>query len=81
MQGFIVFDYTPEYPEARKVLAGWLGEGKIKRTETIIKGGLVAAEEALVGLFKGVNTGKPGICSSTCVLPTSSPATTRKTFG
>ena len=58
MQGFIVFDYAKQYPEARKELAQWLSEGKIQRKETVIKGGLKVAEEALVGLYKGLNTGK-----------------------
>ena len=58
MEGFIVMDYTKQFPEARVELAKWLEEGKIKRKETIIKGGLAQAEEALVGLYKGINTGE-----------------------
>lgn len=58
MQGFIVFDYEHKYAEARKELAQWLSEGKLKRTEWIVKGGIGKAEEALVGLFEGKNTGK-----------------------
>jgi len=58
MQGFIVFDYAKRYPEARKELAKWLEEGKLQRKETVIKGGLQAAEQALLDLYKGVNTGK-----------------------
>lgn len=58
MQGFIVFDYEKQYPEARKELAKWLSEGKLKRKETIVKGGLTKAEQALVDLYNGVNTGK-----------------------
>jgi NADPH-dependent curcumin reductase CurA len=58
MQGFIVFDFAKEFPAARKELAQWLSEGKIKRKETIIKGGLKAAEQALVDLYNGINTGK-----------------------
>lgn len=58
MQGFIVFDYEDRYPEARKDIAQWLEEGKLQRKETIIKGGLKAAEQALLDLYKGVNTGK-----------------------
>ncbi|KAK5552747.1 hypothetical protein LTR46_009162 [Exophiala xenobiotica] len=58
MQGFIVFDYEKEYPRALRDLAQWLSEGKIKRKETIVKGGLVKAEEALRDLYNGVNTGK-----------------------
>jgi len=58
MQGFIVFDYAKESPAARKEIAQWLSEGKIQRKETIIKGGLKAAEQALLDLYQGVNTGK-----------------------
>jgi NADPH-dependent curcumin reductase CurA len=58
MEGFIVFDYADRYAEARKELAQWLAEGKIKRTETVVKGGLKEAEIALVGLYQGINTGK-----------------------
>jgi NADPH-dependent curcumin reductase CurA len=57
MQGFIVFDFIEKYGEAKKQLAQWLGEGKLKRKETIIKGGLKNAEEGLLQLFKGQNTG------------------------
>ena len=45
------------YAEARKELSQWLAEGKIQRKETIIRGGLPAAEQGLVDLFNGVNTG------------------------
>ncbi|MCJ1476721.1 hypothetical protein MMC13_005389 [Lambiella insularis] len=58
MEGFVVLDYEKRYPEARKELAGWLKEGKIQRKETVLKGGLQAAEQGLIDLFKGVNTGK-----------------------
>ncbi|KAH7123943.1 NADP-dependent leukotriene B4 12-hydroxydehydrogenase [Dendryphion nanum] len=58
LEGFIVLDYAEQFSEARKELAQWISEGKIKRKETIVKGGLVKAEQALVGLFKGTNTGK-----------------------
>ncbi|KAF2133052.1 NADP-dependent leukotriene B4 12-hydroxydehydrogenase [Dothidotthia symphoricarpi CBS 119687] len=58
MQGFVVFDYADQYAAARKELAQWLSEGKLKRKETIVKGGIMKAEEALFGLFEGKNTGK-----------------------
>ena len=58
MEGFIVFDYAARYSEARQELGQWLAEGKIQRKETIVKGGLGAAAEALLGLYKGTNTGK-----------------------
>jgi len=58
MEGFVIFDYESRYAEARKELAQWLAEGKIQRKETILPGGLAAAEQGLVDLFNGVNTGK-----------------------
>lgn len=58
MQGFVVLDYESRFIEARKELAKWLSEGKLKRKETIVQGGIGKAEEALVGLFEGKNTGK-----------------------
>ncbi|RSL97321.1 hypothetical protein CDV31_013086 [Fusarium ambrosium] len=58
LQGFIVLDHVKDYPRARAELAGWIAEGKLKKTETIVKGGLKVAEQALVDLYKGINTGK-----------------------
>merc|ERR1712169_123535 len=58
MQGFIIFDAQKQYAQARKELGTWLAEGKIKKNETIIKGGLEKAEQGLVDLFRGVNQGK-----------------------
>lgn len=58
MQGFIVFDYVKEYGTALSQLAQWLGEGKLKRQETIIKGGVAAADEAFTQLFQGGNIGE-----------------------
>ena len=58
MEGFIVFDYVKEFPAARKELVQWLSDGKLKRKETIVKGGLRAAEQALVALYNGINTGR-----------------------
>lgn len=58
MQGFIVLDYIKQYSQARKELSQWLSEGKIQRKETIVKGGLPKAENALIDLYNGINTGK-----------------------
>lgn len=58
MEGFTVLDYKDQFPAARQELSKWLAEGKIQRKETIVKGGLEAAEKALLGLYKGTNTGK-----------------------
>ncbi|KAK4131041.1 NAD(P)-binding protein [Trichocladium antarcticum] len=58
MQGFIVFDYAKDYRSALTQIAQWLGEGKLKRKETILKGGIAASEEAFRQLFQGGNMGK-----------------------
>lgn len=58
VQGFIILDHHDRFPEARRQLGSWVQEGKLKSCETIIKGGLEAAEAALIDLFNGVNRGK-----------------------
>ena len=58
MEGYIVFDYAQEYDVAKKELAQWVKEGKLKRAETIVPGGLKEAEKSLLGLYQGINTGK-----------------------
>lgn len=57
MEGFIVFDYAAQYGQAQKEIAQWLAEGKLQRKETIVPGGLDAAQHALVALYDGINTG------------------------
>ncbi|QEC69163.1 NADP-dependent oxidoreductase [Panacibacter ginsenosidivorans] len=57
MQGFIVSDYQSIFPEGIQHLAQWVKEGKLKFMETIIKG-FDQLPNALLGLFKGENTGK-----------------------
>ena len=58
MQGFIIFDQRHHYQQARADLVKWIDEGKFKKTETVLKGGLPAAEQGLIDLYKGINTGK-----------------------
>lgn len=58
LQGFIVTDHMDRWGDARTALAGWIKEGKLKTTETVVKGGLKVAEQALIDLYKGINQGK-----------------------
>jgi NADPH-dependent curcumin reductase CurA len=58
MQGFIVLDHMSEAAAAQRQLVSWLGEGKLKRQETIVKGGLKVADTALMQLFRGENIGR-----------------------
>jgi NADPH:quinone reductase len=57
MQGFIIFNYSSQYPEGIQQLAQWVKEGKLKSTETI-EHGFEKLPTALLGLFSGNNTGK-----------------------
>ena len=57
MQGFIVSDFKDSFPEGIQQLAQWVKEGKLKTTETIEQG-FENLPQALLGLFKGENTGK-----------------------
>ncbi|MDN3657398.1 NADP-dependent oxidoreductase [Ferruginibacter paludis] len=57
MQGFIINDFQSEFAEGIQHLAQWVKEGKLKFTETIIHG-FDSLPTALLGLFKGENTGK-----------------------
>ncbi|XMO86232.1 NADP-dependent oxidoreductase [Algibacter sp. AS12] len=57
MQGFIVSNYAEKFPEAIQKLAGWLSEGKLKYTETIVEG-FDNIPNAFIDLFEGKNKGK-----------------------
>jgi NADPH-dependent curcumin reductase CurA len=57
IQGFIVYDYSAQFEQARSQLKEWLVEGKIKSRETIIDG-FENIPQALLGLFSGDNIGK-----------------------
>lgn len=57
IQGFIISDHLPIWPEALGQLATWVSEGKIKYRETVVEG-LENAPKAFIGLFKGENFGK-----------------------
>jgi len=57
MQGFIISNYQTQFPEGIKKLAQWIKEDKLKFTETI-EHGFENLPKALLGLFKGENTGK-----------------------
>jgi NADPH-dependent curcumin reductase CurA len=57
MEGFVVFDYTREYPKAAAEIAGWMAEGKIKTREHIVKG-IENFPSAFLRLFSGEKLGK-----------------------
>jgi NADPH-dependent curcumin reductase len=57
MEGFIVFDFEPEYPRGIRDMGRWLAEGKITSREHIVKG-IETFPETLPMLFDGRNQGK-----------------------
>lgn len=57
MQGFIIGNFKEQFPEGIKQLAEWVKEGRLKFTETT-EHGFEKLPAALIGLFKGENTGK-----------------------
>lgn len=57
MQGFIVSNYQSLFLEGTQQLAEWVTEGRLKYTETV-EHGFDKLPNALLGLFKGENTGK-----------------------
>jgi NADPH-dependent curcumin reductase CurA len=57
LQGFIVLDYLPRFPEATTQLAAWAAEGKVKHRDTVLEG-LEKAPDAVNMLFEGTNVGK-----------------------
>jgi hypothetical protein len=57
MEGFIVTDFLPRFPEALLQLTQWVSEGRIKHAEDIVDG-LERAPAAINKLFTGENKGK-----------------------
>ncbi|MBC7488591.1 MAG: NADP-dependent oxidoreductase [Cytophagaceae bacterium] len=57
MRGFLVSDFTDQFPAAIQQLAFWLKEGKISYAETIVQG-FDNIPQAFIDLFDGKNEGK-----------------------
>jgi len=58
LEGFIVFRWVDEFPEATRKLSKWIKSGKIKYNETIEKGGIEATPKAFISMLSGGNIGK-----------------------
>lgn len=56
IEGFFVYDYAAHFSEYEQQLAAWIRAGKLKPLEHILEG-LKRMPEALIGLYKGDNTG------------------------
>ena len=57
MEGFIILDYVPRFPEAFEALGRWQREGKLVQKEDVAVG-LENAPRTLMRLFTGENFGK-----------------------
>ncbi|MBL8549455.1 MAG: NADP-dependent oxidoreductase [Hyphomonadaceae bacterium] len=57
IEGFIVSDYWPRFPEAFAAIGGWIDEGRVKYRMDV-RGPLAEAPNALKALFSGGNDGK-----------------------
>jgi NADPH-dependent curcumin reductase len=57
MEGFIILDYVPRFPEAFEALGRWQSEGKLVQKEDVAVG-LENAPRTLMRLFTGENFGK-----------------------
>jgi len=57
LRGFLVFDHEDRRAQMTADVTGWLREGKLQHTETVVDG-LDNAPEAFLSLLRGGNTGK-----------------------
>jgi NADPH:quinone reductase len=57
VEGFLVFEFTDRFGEARPRIAQWIKTGRVKYRETVVEG-LENAPRAFIGLFHGENLGK-----------------------
>lgn len=57
MEGFVVFDFSDEFDEAKKQIAEWYNDGQMLYKENLIEG-FENIPSAFIGLFKGENIGK-----------------------
>ncbi len=57
IEGFLIFDFAPQIPEALAQMAAWYREGRFQYRETIAEG-LEQAPAAFIGMLTGRNLGK-----------------------
>jgi len=57
LKGLVVYDHFHRLPELRKVVGGWIGQGKFHYREDMAEG-LGEAPDAFCRLMRGENFGK-----------------------
>lgn len=58
VEGFIVSDFTPQYPEATRALLDWFKRGRLNTRYDILEGDLTLAVDGVNRLLEGRNQGK-----------------------
>jgi hypothetical protein len=58
MEGFIIFDYESRYAAARREMASWMKEGRLRFRENIIDGAIADYPSVLHRLYQGESIGK-----------------------
>jgi NADPH-dependent curcumin reductase CurA len=58
LRGFIVMDHYHLQEQFVREVGGWIREGRLHYTETVVEGGVRQAPSAFLGLLRGQNTGK-----------------------
>ncbi|QKV97022.1 hypothetical protein HUT19_39445 [Streptomyces sp. NA02950] len=56
-EGFVVFDYAKQYAKAAQKISAWIGDGRIKVKEHVVKGTADDFPETLQMLFRRENVG------------------------
>jgi len=57
VQGFLVWDYAAEHPQALRQLRDWLGAGKLRNREYLVEG-IESAPGAFIEMLEGRHLGK-----------------------
>lgn len=57
VEGFLVFQFFDQFPQAATEMANWIEEGKLKYKEDIVEG-FENLPKAFIGMLQGDNTGK-----------------------
>ncbi len=58
LRGMLANDHDDLHDEFLREVGGWIADGKLHYTETVVDGGLAKAPSAFVGMLRGENTGK-----------------------
>ena len=58
MEGFIIFDYADRYDTARREMAAWMKQGRLRFRENIVEGAIAEYPGVLHRLYEGENLGK-----------------------